>query len=264
MSTATDYDYRMPRHILLNSSEHGDLRIVTQRSAAYGDAVMSAVTFPTEFRHLQAHYPIFFQKHPRTGEFQPVALFGFRQGENLFLDERGWDASYVPLTIERQPFLIGRQQATGGQKMVIHVDMDSPRVGRDEGEPVFLAHGGPSEYLVRVNSMLGAVHQGMESNRAFIPALLANDLLESFTLDIELDDGSELRMAGFYTIHEEKLDALGGDALAALNRPGWLKAIYMAVASLSNIRDLIVRKNRRLAGTPHEPRRGDSPLRPGT
>jgi hypothetical protein len=238
-----EYDTAMSRHVLLNNHEHRDLRIITKRSAAYGDDVMSAVTFPTEFRHLQAHYPIFFQKHPTTGEFQPLAVFGFRQGENLFLDGKGWDATYVPLTVERQPFLIGRQQAGGDPKMVIHIDLDSPRVSLSEGEPMFLGHGGPSEYLARINSILGAIHQGMESNRPFIDALLANELLESFTLDIELADRTEFRMAGYYTIHEEKLDGLGGDALALLNRDGWLKAIYMVVASLSNIRNLIERKN---------------------
>lgn len=246
MNVAREYHRHMPRHVLLNPEEHRDLRIITSRSAQLGDDVMSTVTFPTEFRHLQAHYPIFFQKHPQTGEFQPVAMFGFRQEENLFLDERGWEATYVPLTIERQPFLIGRRQAGSEQKMVIHVDLDSPRVSRSDGEAVFLEHGGPSEYLSRVNSMLGAIHQGMESNRPFVAALLANELLESFTLDIELADRTEFRLAGYYTIHEEKLDALGGEALAALNGPGWLKAIYMAVASLSNIRDLVERKNRRL------------------
>jgi len=243
--TREEYDTAMARHVLLNSNQHRDLRIITTRSAALGDDVMSAVTFPTEFRHLQAHYPIFFQKHPQTGEFQPFAMFGFRQGENLFLGEDGWDATYLPLTVERQPFLIGRQQAGGDRKMVIHIDMDSPRISATEGEPVFLGHGGPSDYLARINSILGAIHQGMESNRPFVESLLANELLESFTLDIELEGGTEFRMAGYYTIHEEKLDALGGDALAALNGDGWLKAVYMAVASLSNIRNLIERKNAR-------------------
>jgi hypothetical protein len=43
------------------------------------------------------------------------------------------------------------------------------------------------------------------------------------------------------------LSALGGDALEKLNREGHLLAIYMALASLSNFRALIERKNRRLA-----------------
>ena len=82
---------------------------------------------------------------------------------------------------------------------------------------------------------------------AFIAALLAHELLESFVLDIELDDGSQNRLAGFYTINEERLAGLSGAALEKLNRAGYLQPIYMAVASLSNLRALIARKNRRHA-----------------
>ena len=39
---------------------------------------MFALTFPAEFRNLQAHYPIVFRK-TRDGQFQPIALFGFRE-----------------------------------------------------------------------------------------------------------------------------------------------------------------------------------------
>jgi hypothetical protein len=63
-------------------------------------------------------------------------------------------------------------------------------------------------------------------------------------LDIELDDGSQNRLAGFYTIHEERLAALKPEQLGRLHEAGYLQAIYMAVASLSQFRELIERKNR--------------------
>ncbi len=238
----------MAKHELLNNVDHRDLRVITTRSADYGDNVSCAVTFPGEFRSLQAHYPIVFSKAADTGQFQPLALFGFEDRENLFLNESGWDATYIPLTIERQPFLIGFRGAEGrDREMVIHVDMDSARISREEGEPVFLEHGGITEYLERVNSMLSAIHGGMASNKPFADALLEHDLLESFTLDVELNDGSEHRLSGFYTINEEKLDELGGEALEKLNAEGYLKATYMVIASLSNFRDLIERKTARRA-----------------
>jgi hypothetical protein len=245
----------MPKHVLLNNVEHKDLHVIATRSAAYGDDVMFAVTFPSEFRNLQAHYPIAFLKAPDTGQFQPVALFGFKDRENLFLTDEGWDARYVPLTVERQPFLIGVQRtATGSadEQLVIHVDMDSPRISRTEGERVFLEHGGVTPFLDRMNSVLKAIHQGIAETPAFIGTLLELDLLESFVLDVGLNDGSQHRLGGFYTINEERLNDLGGEALERLNRRGQLLAIYMAIASLSNFRALIERKNRQLssAGAP--------------
>lgn len=242
----------MTHHVLLNNVDHGNLRVVTARSAGLGDDVMYTPTFPLEFRNLQAHYPIVFRKESATGRFQPVALFGFEEGENLFLLDDGWDAPYVPLTIERQPFLIGFQQRREdgtARKPVVHVDLDSPRISTTEGEALFLEYGGVSDYLKRITSVLHTIHEGLESNRAFADTLLELDLLESFVLDVELEDRSQHRLIGFYTINEERLSGLSGEALAGLNESGWLLPVYMAVASLSNLRSLIERRRRRREGS---------------
>jgi len=235
----------MPNHVLLNNVQHKDLKVITRHGAGLGDEVMFVATFPAEFRTLQAHYPIVFRKGEDGRTFEPVVLFGFQAGENLFLKADGWDAPEIPLMIERQPFLIGRN----GEEMLVHVDLDSPRVrnaahGASEGEAAFLPHGGITEYLERVNSILYTIHEGFESNAGFVEALLKYELLESFVFDIELDDGSQNRLAGFYTIHEERLHALGTEAIGALHRAGYLQAIHMVLASLSQFRALIDRKNR--------------------
>lgn len=230
----------MTTTVLLNNVDHKDLRVITKRGAQFGDAVMSSITFAAEFRDLQAHYPIVFHKTNDGISFEPVVLFGFQEGENLFLGSGGWEASYVPLLIERQPFLIGNN----GGELMMHVDLDSPRMSNAEGEPVFLPHGGNSEFLERMNSVLLTIHQGLQSTPAFIAALMEHHLLESFVLDVELNDGSQNRLAGFYTINEDKLHQLNGAVLEQLNRAGYLQAIFMVIASLSNFRALIGRKNR--------------------
>lgn len=233
----------MTTNVLLNNRDHRDLRVITARGAQYGDNVMYAVTFPAEFRSIQAHYPIVLQK-AADGRFQPIALFGFQAAQNLFLGRSGWDATYLPLTIERQPFLIG----LAAQEMMIHVDLDSPRISRSSGEPLFKEHGGTTEFLERMNSVLRSIHQGLAGTPPFVAALLEHDLVESFVLDIQLADGSENRLTGFYTIHEERLAALSGNALARLHAAGHLQAIYMIVASLGNFRALIQRQDRLHAG----------------
>jgi len=232
---------------LLNNIDHQDLKVIIDRSAEFGDNVWYAVTFPAEFRNLQRHYPIFFVKHPDNGEFQAVAMFGVVEGENLFLDENGWNASYIPLNIMRQPFLIGfqeREQNGGVQREpVITVDMDNPRVNTEHGEPVFLEHGGNSEYLERVNSILHAVLDGMRHSKPFFATLDELNLIESFVLDVQLDDGSEHRLAGFYTINEDVLKELDGEQLHRLNQKGYLEAIYMVIASMTNLPALLEKKN---------------------
>ncbi len=235
----------MAKHELLNNIDHKDLKIKTERSEALGDGVMYCGTFAFEFRKLQAHYPIFFHQDANTDKFHAVALFGFESHENLFLTPKGWDADYVPMAMEMQPFLIGFQgQATGEGQTVIHIDMDSPRVSDSDGEPVFLPRGGNTPYLTKIAEILDAVHAGSGYNQDFMDTLIRHDLLEPFTLDIELDDGSKNRLVGFHTINEDKLYALNAEALGELNGKGYLQPIYMAVASLSNFTALIARKNK--------------------
>lgn len=229
----------MSNHVALNNIDHKDLRVITTRSAAYGDDVKFALTFPAEFRNVQACYPIVFQK-TADGKFQSIALFGFEDRENLFLGPGGWDASYVPLTVERQPFLIGFRD----REPTVHIDLAHPRVSRTEGEALFRTYGGSTDFLERMSSVLLTIHQGLEAAPAFIDALLQHDLLESFVLDVELDDRSQHRLTGFYTINEERLGALDAGALERMHKAGYLQAIYMAIASQSHFRDLIERRNR--------------------
>ncbi|TFW20369.1 peptidase [Massilia arenosa] len=235
----------MPNTVLLNNVDHKDLRVITERGAQYGDNVSFALTFPSEFRALQSHYPIVFRKNGDGSSFEAIALLGFVEGENLFLEQNRWDATYIPLTVDRLPFLIGRD----GEELMIHVDLDHPRVhkGGEAGEPVFLQYGGNTEYLEGVSQKLKDIHEGLQRNGAFMAALLSLELLEPFVLDIQLNDGSQNRLAGFYTINEDRLAGLDGATLERLNANGYLQAIYMVVASLNNFRSLIDRKNRRNA-----------------
>jgi len=66
---------------------------------------------------------------------------------------------------------------------------------------------------------------------------------EAFAFEVERTSGAITRLSNFYTIHEERLAALGADALHGLHRAGHLQAAYMAIASLSQFRALIERQN---------------------
>lgn len=239
----------MPNFALLNNVDHQDVRVITDRSAHYGDNVMYALTFPFEFREVQAFYPILFHRD-NEGTLYPVALFGFQQGENLFLDESGWAARYVPAMIRRQPFLIGYQEskdpnATEKERM-LSIDMDHPRVSRERGEPLFQPLGGWTPFLEESASLLETIYQGTEQNRRLIAALEEHQLVESVTFDIALQDGSRNQLLGFFAIDEEKLQGLPGETLEAFSKEGILMPIFMALASTMNLRTLIDMKNRAL------------------
>jgi hypothetical protein len=238
----------MARPVLLDNVSHKGLRIITRRSAAMGDNVSHALTFPAEFRELQSTYPIVFHRDADGGQYHPIALLGLEPGENLFLTAAGWDAAYIPVSIERLPFLIGTQgrAAPGAEpELVVHVDLDSPRVSQTEGEALFLEHGGPSPYLERASSLLSQLHLGLRETPAFAAALQQHELLESFVLDVALAGGAQARLSGFHTIDEDRLRALDAPALGALHAQGFLEPIYMVLASTAHLRDLVDRRRRR-------------------
>ncbi len=230
----------MSKHVLLDNDEHRDLRVITRRAAELGDEIMVTLTFPAEFRNVQAHYPIVFAKSP-AGTFAPLALFGFKEKQNLFLTAQGWEAPYIPMMIERQPFFIGR--GANDQK-VIHIDLDSPRVSRTEGEPLFREQGVNSEFLDRAGSILVTIERGVAQTAGFVAALTELNLLESFVIDLD-SNGAQHRFAGFHALQEERLAKLGADALGRLHEKGYLQAIFMVVASMSNFRELAERVRRR-------------------
>lgn len=228
---------------LLNNIQHKDLRVVTQRGAKWGDDFMSAPVTVEEFRRLQAHYPIVFQPDDRGG-FVPVALFGLEEGSNLFLTPdaaSGWDADYLPLSVQRLPFSIG----VADEELRMMVDMDSRRISQGaEGEAVFLPHGGTTDFTENANAVLRSLHEGFQATTDFIQTLMAHELLEPFTLDVERPDGTHGQLVGFYIIHEERLAALDAANVGLLHQAEYLMPIYMAMASLSNFTKLI---NRHLA-----------------
>jgi hypothetical protein len=239
----------MTNRVLLNNIDHPNLRIDARHSAAF-DAINQALVFPTEFEEVQREYPIFFRKDA-NGELQAVAILGLDKDENLFLDERGWNARYVPAVQQRGPFLIGFQEnEVEGERRrepMILVDLDDPRISQTEGEPVFLPHGGNSPYLERVAGILRTIHQGVEVSKPMFAAFEKAGLIEPVAVEIQLSDREKYALPEFYSIGQDRLAALDGAALEDLNRTGFLRLAYFVVSSLRNVNRLIDLKNRKRA-----------------
>ena len=236
----------MSNHAILTAEAHRDLRVHMHQGADLGDGVMCCMTVPAEFRSVQNEYPIVFRMGAERDGFAAFALFGFQNGENLFLDGDRWDARYRPLAMDIQPFLIGQPAAAAaaGDKQV-HIDMNSPRIARGEGMRVFDDLGRPTPYLEAIAGKLGELDAGFQASGDFFAELRRLELLEPLALDITLDDGSTYRFVGFHVIDEDRLRSLDEAEIAGLHRKGHLMPLFMAVASLSNIGALVARKNAR-------------------
>jgi hypothetical protein len=234
----------MPDHAILTAEAHRELRVREDHGAALGDAVMCCVTFPQEFRRVQDEYPILFRLNAERTAFTAYAMFGFTDGENLFLDGDRWDAAYRPLAMDVQPFLIGGADSRGDRQ--VHVDLASPRIAAGEGVRVFDEDGRPTPFLEGIADKLGEVDQAHQGAADFYAAVERHKLLEPLTLEITLDDGSANRLVGFHAVDEARLAGLDAAAVAELHAAGHLMPLFMAIASTGRLNALVARKNRQL------------------
>lgn len=240
----------MANHVLLNNNTHKNLKVNTAFSAKTGDNISHTLTFPTEFVEIQREYPIIFSKHPDTGAFQSVVMFGLKKDENLFIKRGKWQANYIPAVIQKGPFIIGfEEQETNGEihkNPVICVDMDNPKVNHKDGDAIFDHTGNATPLLENINHCLMKIKEGIELSKQMFAAFIEHDLLEPVGINIELNNQEKITIEGNYTINQEKLSQLNGESLEQLNKQGFLQMAYLAVASLSNIQKLVDMQNTRI------------------
>jgi hypothetical protein len=238
--------------VALNSQTHRNVRIATPPASTGYAAVNAVSVIPREFQRLVAHYPIFFTKSADTGQFEPTALLGFDSRENLFLLDDRWDAAYVPLQIQRQPFSLIPRPSEGGEGkragLDVAFDLNSPHIQAQEGERLFLDDGQPSKFLQNITSMLSALVSGSTEAYAFTGRLAELDLIEPVRVDIEFVNGRETKLQGLYWIAAAALKALPAAQLAELRDREFLEWMYFQMASLAHLSTLVARKNRLLAG----------------
>ncbi|KTF69492.1 SapC family protein [Sphingomonas sp. HT-1] len=238
----------MTRPVALDNVLHQDLRVAFRYGAAFGDAANQLLIFPTEFEAAQREFPILFREEPQEG-LQAVVLTGLDRDENLFFDGQRWTSRYVPALQQRGPFSIGipGDGADPDEGPTVHIDLDDPRVGVDDGEPLFLPQGGASPYLEHVSKVLGRIHAGLGAAAPVYALFRELDLLEANAIEVTLHGGRRYVIEGFQMLSRERLDALPVADLDRLRQAGLLGQAYMVASSIGNISALIERKNAQAA-----------------
>lgn len=220
---------------ILNSEQHRGLRL--RRATAEWPHIVQIVV--SEFASAAACCPILLAKNPETGRFYAGAMFGLRPGENLIADDPGASRAFRPLDLERQGFFISDEH--------IAIDVEHPRLGESEGEPLFDADGEPAEPLRRIQRALGLLATGVEETDTFIQRLVELRLVEPIDISLRFDDGEKLELAGLYTVSLDSIAELDDSAALSLFRNGYLQLAYTIAGSLRQISVLAHRRNQRLA-----------------
>lgn len=233
MSTLLFYE----NPVALNSKTHLNLRIrPSDEGLRFTSKANSVLLAGIEFPEASRHFPIVFAKGAGP-QVLPIALLGFRDRENLFVDSTGrWQGEYVPAYIRRYPFVLARGD---GPDLTVCIDESYPGFGADEGQALFNAKGEPTDHLKGVLAFLQDYHAQIERTEAFARNLQELGLLTEVSAKVDLPGGESYALTGLLMVDERKLQALPDDQVQRLFRSGGLAWIYAHLISIANFTRLL-------------------------
>ncbi|WP_122466109.1 SapC family protein [Brevundimonas lutea] len=225
----------------LSVEAHGKLGVnaLDNPYAFVGQTNMVPLTV-TEFAPAALNYPVVFLGDARA----PVAIMGLNQNTNLFVEANGAyraDA-YLPAFVRRYPFVFATQEDQG--RMVLCIDREAPMVS-EGGETALFADGKPTPFTENAMKFCTDFEQERRRTESFVKLLQEHNLLtvREFNYTPRNADGSAgqpQKVAEFYGVSEEKLNALSADTFKTLRDNGALGQIYAHLMSLQNWDRLIV------------------------
>ncbi len=231
--------------VLLNRDVHRHKKVAASTSFAFARRAHSLFLAGVEFTESCKEYPIVFTKGA-DGKLVPVAMLGFREGENLFVGQDGkWAASYVPAFVRRYPFVLA--QLGSAQQMGVCVDEAFSGLNDRAGEALFDDQGQNTPFLQNALDFLNRYQVEYAHTEAFCQRLERLGLLTEMNAKADLADGSSFLVNGLLVVDERKLLALAEADALELYKSGQLAWVYAHLVSLSNLNRLIDRMPQRSA-----------------
>jgi hypothetical protein len=228
----------------VDNTTHRALKVRESRGFPHARNQHAVVLAAFEIMSSAMNYPVVFTKHPETGRFLCLALFGLESGENLVFDKDRWNATYIPTNITCAPFAISNR-GKGDDTMLICIDEDSPYVSKTEGAALFDERGDQTEFLNNVVSSLSDVKSNERHTELFIKKLVDMRLLIPISIVMTDSAGAETElMDATYTVSEERLRELPDEELLDLYKAEYLGPVYSLINSLELLSRLVVLRNR--------------------
>jgi hypothetical protein len=189
----------------------------------------------SEVRDALADYPIFLLKHADSGRFNLCALFALEGGASWFMIQGGWQATYLPRNLLRQPFHLA---PGAGGVFDLAVEEETDRLHDRDGEPLFDAHGQPTARTEQLGRLLASLRDDLAAARGFVDRLAALDLICPVDMLLTFGDGRENQIEGLYSIGEGRLRDLPDADVLALHREGHLALAHAVMASATQVHRL--------------------------
>ncbi len=217
--------------------KHKNMRL--KPVADYGFAAgqtMCPIT-AVEFPRVAPIYPIVFLKDD-VGDTGAFALLAVPKGKNLFVDGNGsWQASYVPASIRRYPFVFGRTKKDD-KNLALCIDVDSDHVSETEGEPLFTEDGKPTDILDKAIEFMKQFQTNHAHTVAICRELDRLEMFQGLKARVQLPSGKKYDFIGASIIDEKKLATVTDADFLEWRKRGWLSLIYAHLISLGQIAHL--------------------------
>lgn len=223
---------------IINRIEHATISVKAINTYDYAKNMISAPITITEFYESCKDYPIVFSKEFSTGEWMASIILGFKENNNLFINEEGiWEKNrYIPASIRRYPFILIKED---NDNLAIAIESQyKSEDEKDEERKLFNIDGENTSYLDGVIEFLTQFQNDVNITREFIKQMEDLELLEEKTLTIT-KDSEQYNLNGFYIINEEKLNHLSKKKKDILYDKNLVPFITVHLISLSNINKLI-------------------------
>jgi len=233
--------------VTVDKDKHAKLRVKPNPGYVHAKDLNLVAIALNELSACSANYPLVFIQNPETGRYRLAAMFGLRPGENVYYSEAGWDCTYVPLMIQRDPFLIGfdDRKEDDSTNLTMCLDKNSPFLSEDEGIAMFTPEGEETDFLKSRNLMLSAIFEGDRIAEQFTQKLVELDLFAPFELVLQLQNEELRKITGMYTLDERKLAALSPEQILELHNLGFLSACHLIMASVFQVHRLMRLRNRK-------------------
>ena len=231
--------FRKP--VAIEAGAHRALRIKPAAREWSVAGELNAMFIATvEFGDACADYPIVFVNAGNDAQGQrqvaPIAVFGLREKENLYVEGARWRVNYIPALLQAYPFGVARLD---DNRMAVVIDQAWSGWSTTEGVALFDDQGQPADYLKGMRDQLERVEAEIQRTRLFCKLLLEADVMADMRFDATLNDGQKVSVEGFLAVDDKKLAALPDAKVLELHRNGALGLIHAHQISMRHMRKLI-------------------------
>lgn len=200
-----------------------------------------------EFSRASSIYPIVFLEDKEQDQFRPVVLVGLEEGENLFVQDNKWNASYIPAIIRRYPFALAQTGEEG--RYTVCIDEESEFVNEEEGQALFDEDGEAGEVIERVKKYLTELQQMEQFTKEFCDYMKSNNMFTPLNMKVRVGDEVK-NINGAYVINEERFNSLSDEKFLELRTKKYIPVTYAHLSSLAQIERLIGFKDKESVETP--------------